>query len=110
MILKHVMFSAAEAEIGSVFLNAKEAIFLRTTSDEIGHPLMSFIYTSAISHDITKVMGLFYYLGSVLRQSTHARAHSLVEWLSGRLDLSVRMCARSWGCGSGSSLAHPHRT
>jgi hypothetical protein len=31
MILKHVMSSAAEAEIGSVFLNAKEATILRTT-------------------------------------------------------------------------------
>jgi hypothetical protein len=30
-ILKHVMSSAAEADIGSVFLNAKEATILRTT-------------------------------------------------------------------------------
>jgi hypothetical protein len=55
---------------------------------------MSFIYTSDINHVITKVMGQYYYLGSVLRQSTHARAHFLVEWLYGRLDLSVRMCAQ----------------
>jgi hypothetical protein len=38
MILKHVMSSAAEAEIGSVFLNAKEATILRTTLIEMGHP------------------------------------------------------------------------
>jgi hypothetical protein len=37
-ILKHVMSSAAEAEIGSVFLNAKEATILRTTLEEMGHP------------------------------------------------------------------------
>jgi hypothetical protein len=37
-ILKHVMSSAAEAEIGSVFLNTKEAKFLRTTLEEMGHP------------------------------------------------------------------------
>jgi hypothetical protein len=32
------MSSAAEAEIGSVFLNAKEATLLRTTLEEMGHP------------------------------------------------------------------------
>jgi hypothetical protein len=32
-----------------------------------------------------------------LRQSTHARAHSLVGWLSGRLDLSVHPCGRATG-------------
>jgi hypothetical protein len=37
-ILKHVMSSAAEAEIGSVFLNTKEATILRTTLEEMGHP------------------------------------------------------------------------
>jgi hypothetical protein len=37
-ILKHVMSSAAEAEIGSVFLNAKEATIVRTTLEEMGHP------------------------------------------------------------------------
>jgi hypothetical protein len=35
-ILKHVLSSAAEAEIGSVFLNAKEATMLRTTLIEMG--------------------------------------------------------------------------
>jgi hypothetical protein len=49
------------------------------------------------NHVITKVMGQYYYFGSVLRQSTHARAQSLVEWLSGSLDLSLRMCARAAG-------------
>jgi hypothetical protein len=36
-VLKHVMSSAAEAEIGSVFINAKEGAVLRTTLDELGH-------------------------------------------------------------------------
>jgi hypothetical protein len=30
-VLKHVMSSAAEAEIGAVFINAKEVSVLRTT-------------------------------------------------------------------------------
>jgi hypothetical protein len=33
-VLKHVMSSAAEAEIGAVFINAKEGAVLRTTLDE----------------------------------------------------------------------------
>jgi hypothetical protein len=32
------MSSAAEAEIGAVFLNAKEGTVLRTTLEELGHP------------------------------------------------------------------------
>jgi hypothetical protein len=37
-VLKHVMSSAAEADIGSVFINAKEGTVLRTTLEELGHP------------------------------------------------------------------------
>jgi hypothetical protein len=36
-ILKHVISSAAEAYIGSVFLNAKEATLVRTTLEQMGH-------------------------------------------------------------------------
>jgi hypothetical protein len=37
-VLKHVMSSAAEAEIGAVFLNSKKGAVLRTTLQELGHP------------------------------------------------------------------------
>jgi hypothetical protein len=37
-VLKHVMSSAAEAEIGAVFINTKEGAVLRTTLAELGHP------------------------------------------------------------------------
>jgi hypothetical protein len=37
-VLKHVMSSAAEAEIGAVFINAKEGAVLGTTLEELGHP------------------------------------------------------------------------
>jgi hypothetical protein len=33
----------------------------------------------------------------VLKRRTRARAHALVGWLSGRLDLSVRPCGRARG-------------
>jgi hypothetical protein len=36
-VLKHVMSSAAEAEIGAVFIKAKEGAVLRTTLEELGH-------------------------------------------------------------------------
>jgi hypothetical protein len=37
-VLKHKMSLAAEAEIGAVFINAKEGAVLRTTLEELGHP------------------------------------------------------------------------
>jgi hypothetical protein len=37
-VLKHVMSSAAEAELVAVFINAKEGAVLRTTLEELGHP------------------------------------------------------------------------
>jgi hypothetical protein len=37
-VLKHVMSSTAGAEIGAVFINAKERAVLRTTLEELGHP------------------------------------------------------------------------
>jgi hypothetical protein len=36
-VLKHVMSSAAEAEIGAALINAKEGAVLRTTLEELGH-------------------------------------------------------------------------
>jgi hypothetical protein len=36
-VLNHVMSSAAEADIGEVFINAKEGAVLRATLEELGH-------------------------------------------------------------------------
>jgi hypothetical protein len=36
-VLKHVISSAAEAEIGAVFINENEGAVLGTTLDELGH-------------------------------------------------------------------------
>jgi hypothetical protein len=36
-VLKHVMSSPDEAEIGVVFISAKEGALLRTTLEELGH-------------------------------------------------------------------------
>jgi hypothetical protein len=37
-VLKHVMLSAAKAETGAVFINAKEGAVPRTTLEELGNP------------------------------------------------------------------------
>jgi len=37
-IIKAVMSSAAEAELGALYLNAKEAIYIRQILTEMGHP------------------------------------------------------------------------
>jgi hypothetical protein len=37
-VIKHVMASAAEAEVGGLFLNAQQAVPERTTLAELGHP------------------------------------------------------------------------
>jgi len=37
-IIKAVMSSVAEAELGALFLNAKEAVFIRQILTEMGHP------------------------------------------------------------------------
>ena len=36
--MKNVMASAAESEMGGLFVNGKEAVILRTTLEEIEHP------------------------------------------------------------------------
>ena len=37
-IIRAVMSSAAEAELGALFINAKTAVSMRTTLIELGHP------------------------------------------------------------------------
>ncbi len=37
-IIKAVMSSAAEAELGALFINAKEAVHIRQILEEMGHP------------------------------------------------------------------------
>ena len=37
-VIKAVIQSAAEAESGALYMNAKEAVPMRTTLEELGHP------------------------------------------------------------------------
>jgi hypothetical protein len=62
---------------------------------------MSFIYASAINHDITKVVVILFCLAT-----SYTRASTLFSWVAlwalGFVRASV--WARNGGCGSGSSL------
>jgi hypothetical protein len=71
-VLKHVMSSAAEAEIGAVFINAKEGAVLSTTLEELGHkqpptPMETDNTTATeysngtIKQKRTKAMNMFFY-------------------------------------------------
>eukprot|EP00957_Ditylum_brightwellii_P011339 857392-Ditylum_brightwellii.AAC.1 len=53
-IMRNVLASAAEAEIGALFKNAKEAVALRTTLRELGHqqPATPIQVDSFVAHGI----------------------------------------------------------
>eukprot|EP00957_Ditylum_brightwellii_P001892 145292-Ditylum_brightwellii.AAC.1 len=53
-IICNVMASAAEAELGALFKNAKEAVALRTTLRELGHqqPVTSIQVDNSVPHGI----------------------------------------------------------
>eukprot|EP00957_Ditylum_brightwellii_P099897 7612312-Ditylum_brightwellii.AAC.1 len=50
----NVMASAAEAELGALFKNAKEAVVLRTTLQELGHqqPATPIQVDNSVTHEI----------------------------------------------------------
>eukprot|EP00957_Ditylum_brightwellii_P157821 12012386-Ditylum_brightwellii.AAC.1 len=53
-IMRNVMASAAEAELGALFENAKEAVVLRTTLQELGHqqPATPIQVDNSVAHRI----------------------------------------------------------
>jgi hypothetical protein len=65
-VLKHVMSSAAEAEIGAVSINFKEGAVLRTTLEELGHRQPP----TAMKTDNTTATG--YINGSIKQKHTNA--------------------------------------
>jgi hypothetical protein len=65
-VLNHVMFSAVEAEIGAVFINAKEGAVLRTTLEELGHPQ----FLTPLETDNTTATG--YSNGTIKQKCTKA--------------------------------------
>jgi hypothetical protein len=77
-VLKHVMSSAAEAEIGAVFINAKEGAVLRTTLEELGHPQP----TTPLETDNTTVTG---YSNGTIKQKRTKVMDMRFYWIKDRV-------------------------
>ena len=93
-ILRNVMASAAEAEVGALFYNGQEAVPIRTTLEELGHPqpptpMQTDNSTAAgfangtIKQKRSKAMDMrFYWIKDRVRQG-----HYLVYWRPGSENL-----------------------
>jgi hypothetical protein len=77
-VLKHVMSSAAEAEIGAVFINAKEGAVLRTTLEELGHPQPP----TTLETDNTTATG---YSNGTIKQKRTKSMDMCFYWIKDRL-------------------------
>jgi hypothetical protein len=77
-VLKHVMSSAAEAEIGAVFINSKEGAVLRTTLEELGHPQPP----TPMETDNTTATG---YSNGTMKQKLTKAMDMRFYWIKGRV-------------------------
>jgi hypothetical protein len=94
-ILKHVMSSAAEAEVAGLFVNAKEGESLRTTLDEMGYPqeptpiqmdnsTASGIANNTINQQRSRSIDMrFYWICDRVKQG-----HFIVFWAPGKTNLA----------------------
>jgi hypothetical protein len=77
-VLKHVMSSAAEAEIRAVFINAKEGAVLRTTLEELGHKQPS----TPMETENTTATG---YSNGTIKQKRKKTMDMLFYWIKDRV-------------------------
>jgi hypothetical protein len=77
-VLKHAMSSAAEAEIGAVFINAKEGAILRITLEELGHPQPRILMET----DNTTATG---YINSTIKQKCTKAMDMRFYWIKDRV-------------------------
>jgi hypothetical protein len=77
-VLKHIMPSAAEAEIGAVFINSKEGTVLRTTLEEWGHPQPP----TPLEKDNTTATG---YSNGTIKQKRTRAMYMLFYWVKDRV-------------------------
>ncbi len=94
-ILKHVMSSAAEAEVAGLFVNAKEGEILRTTLNEMGYPqeptpiqtdnsTASGIANDTINQQRSRSIDMrFYWVRDRVKQG-----HFIVFWAPGKTNLA----------------------
>ena len=93
-ILKHVMTSAAEAELVGLFINTKEGEVLRTSLDEMGHPkgpkpiqtdnsTASVIINKTVKQRRYKAIDMnFYWVRGRFKQK-----HFLIYWAPGKYNM-----------------------
>jgi hypothetical protein len=77
-VLKHVMSSAVEAEIGAVFINAKEGAVLRTTLEKLGHKQPP----TPMETDNTTAMG---YINGTIKQKRTQAMDMRFYWIKDRV-------------------------
>jgi hypothetical protein len=77
-VLKYVMSSAAEAEIGAVFINAKEGAVLRTTLEELGHKQPP----TPMKTDNTTATG---YINGTIKQKRTKAMYMRFYWIKDRV-------------------------
>jgi hypothetical protein len=94
-IIKAVMSSAAEAELGALFLNAKEVVYLRQILTKMGHPqprtpiqtnntTVEGVINSKIQPKRTKAMGMhFHWL-----RDQEAQGQFRIYWRPGKSNLA----------------------
>ncbi len=87
-ILKHVVSSAAEAELGATFLNGKEAVVIRTTLAKMGHlqpatPMqvdnstVNSILNGTVKQQRSRAMDMRFYW---MKDCTQQKASSTFSW------------------------------
>ena len=91
VIIKNVMSSAAEAEIGvgALFINSRQAILARTTVKEMSHVQPP----TPIQTDNTTALG---FVSRNLQPKATKSANMKYWWLRDRADQKQLYC---WGCG-----------
>jgi hypothetical protein len=77
-VLKHVMSSAAEAEIEADFINTKEGAVLRTTFEELGHKQPP----TPMETDITTATG---YINGMTKQKRTKAMDMRFYWIKDRM-------------------------
>ena len=94
-IIKAVMSSAAEAELGAIYLNAREAVFIRQILIEMGHPQMRTpiqtdnstaegVINNTIQPKRTKAMDMRYHW----LRDREAQGQLRIHWKSGKTNLA----------------------
>ena len=92
------MASAAEAEVGALFMNAQEAVAIRTCLEEMGHPQQA----TPIKTDNSTAQGV---INGTIKQKQSKTVDMRFCWLRDRVEQGqFRVC---WDAGKNNVVCHP---